>query len=196
MAVNVRCPLRAVLLLTVGTTILTHSALATPSATANIHINRQPMAQALESLSQQTGQSVIFSPELVDHLEAPSVNGPLSADAAVERLLNGSGLVAEVAPGGGMVIRRGAATKRLPKHLRASRTRDERDIEQIVATGHRTRSVLSISGDQMQEMMPGQNPMQALDLLPGVTFTNVDPWGNNEQNSSIYVHGFSNSQLG
>ena len=196
MAVNVRCPLRAALLLTVGMTILTQTAIATPTGAANVHIDRQPMAQALESLSRQTGESILFSPDLVEHLQAPSVSGALTPDAAAKKLLSGSGLTVEVAPGGGMIIRRAVGAKRPSKARRSPRVREANDIEQIVATGHRTRSVLSISGDQMQDMMPGQNPMQALDLLPGVTFTNVDPWGNNEQNSSIYVHGFSNTQLG
>src|SRR6202012_1913632 len=32
--------------------------------------------------------------------------------------------------------------------------------------------------------------------LPGVTFLTADPWGNNEQNISLFIHGFSASQLG
>jgi hypothetical protein len=32
--------------------------------------------------------------------------------------------------------------------------------------------------------------------LPGVSFQTADPWGNNEQNSSLFIHGFSTQQLG
>uniref|UniRef100_UPI0035CAF42E TonB-dependent receptor n=1 Tax=uncultured Sphingomonas sp. TaxID=158754 RepID=UPI0035CAF42E len=32
--------------------------------------------------------------------------------------------------------------------------------------------------------------------MPGVTYLTADPWGNNEQNISLYVHGFNAQQLG
>ena len=32
--------------------------------------------------------------------------------------------------------------------------------------------------------------------MPGVTFLTADPWGNNEQNISLFVHGFNAQQLG
>ncbi|MBS1075232.1 TonB-dependent receptor [Gluconobacter sp. Dm-73] len=189
-----RYPRRTVLLLSAGATILTHSlssACAAPSAP--VHIAPQPMAQALVTLGHQTGRNIIFTSDAVAHLRAPAVDGTLSPDDAVKRLLRGSGLKAEAMPDGGVIIRKDPSARPKPQRLREAQAHD---IEQIVATGHRTRSVMSVSGDEMQTLMPGQSPMQALDLLPGVTFTNVDPWGNNEQNSSIYVHGFNQNQLG
>jgi len=32
--------------------------------------------------------------------------------------------------------------------------------------------------------------------LPGVTYLTADPWGNNEQNISLFIHGFNQQQLG
>jgi hypothetical protein len=32
--------------------------------------------------------------------------------------------------------------------------------------------------------------------LPGVLYITADPWGNNEQNAQLFIHGFSVSQLG
>ncbi|MBM9402100.1 TonB-dependent receptor [Gluconacetobacter azotocaptans] len=195
MTAHPRSILRSVLLLTAGASILTPPALGAASGTTAVHIARQPLDQALEALGRQTGQSIVFPPELVAHLQAPAVNGTMTPGEAAHRLLSGSGMTVEPMPGGGLVVHKASASpfKRTARKVRASQAES---IEQVVATGHHTRSVMSISGDQIQEMMPGQNPMQALDLLPGVTFTNVDPWGNNEQNSSIFVHGFSNTQLG
>ncbi|HXH15808.1 MAG TPA: TonB-dependent receptor plug domain-containing protein [Sphingomonas sp.] len=66
----------------------------------------------------------------------------------------------------------------------------------IVVTGTATRSVAQISGVDMQKILPGVSPLKALQTLPGVTFLTADPWGNNEQNISLFVHGFNAQQLG
>ncbi|MFT8808533.1 TonB-dependent receptor [Gluconobacter sp.] len=68
--------------------------------------------------------------------------------------------------------------------------------EQLVITARRTRSEQGLSHVQIQRILPGVNPVKALEMLPGVVFNNADPWGNNEQNSSLYVHGFNQNQLG
>jgi iron complex outermembrane receptor protein len=59
-----------------------------------------------------------------------------------------------------------------------------------------TRSSVALNSTEMQKMQPGINPLKALQTLPGVSFQTADPWGNNEQNLSLFVHGFSGSQLG
>jgi outer membrane receptor protein involved in Fe transport len=66
----------------------------------------------------------------------------------------------------------------------------------IVVTGRSTRSVTAIEATEIQKIMPGVAPVRAIQTLPGVAYTNADPWGNNEQNTQIFVHGFSTQQLG
>jgi len=68
--------------------------------------------------------------------------------------------------------------------------------EQIVATARRVRSEQTIGHTQAQRILPGISPLKALQILPGVVFTNADPWGNNEQNAALFVHGFNKNQLG
>lgn len=68
--------------------------------------------------------------------------------------------------------------------------------EDIVVTGTATRSVAQITGAEMQKLLPGINPLKALQTLPGVTYLTADPWGNNEQNISLFIHGFNAQQLG
>ncbi|WP_323989624.1 TonB-dependent receptor domain-containing protein [Nguyenibacter sp. L1] len=68
--------------------------------------------------------------------------------------------------------------------------------EQIMTTARRTRSEQSVGHLEMQRVLPGINPVKALEILPGVVFENADPWGNNEQNSSLFIHGFNQNQLG
>ena len=68
--------------------------------------------------------------------------------------------------------------------------------QDIVVTGKTTRSVTQISGVEIQKILPGISPLKALQTLPGVTFLTADPWGNNEQNISLFIHGFNAQQLG
>ena len=60
----------------------------------------------------------------------------------------------------------------------------------------KTRSSVAMSKSDMQKILPGINPLKALQTLPGVSFQTADPWGNNEQNTSLFIHGFSGQQLG
>ena len=66
----------------------------------------------------------------------------------------------------------------------------------IVVTGRTTRSVAEVQGIEIQKILPGISPLKAIQTLPGVTYLTADPWGNNEQNISLFVHGFNQQQLG
>ena len=70
-------------------------------------------------------------------------------------------------------------------------------VEEIVVTAtNTTRSAVTLGATEMQKILPGINPLKAVQTLPGVLFETADPWGNNEQNETLYVHGFSLQQLG
>ncbi|WP_421737041.1 TonB-dependent receptor [Caulobacter sp.] len=66
----------------------------------------------------------------------------------------------------------------------------------VVSLTKTTRSAVALGGDEMQKLLPGVNPLKALQTLPGVNYQTADPWGNNEQNITLNVHGFSTQQLG
>ena len=69
--------------------------------------------------------------------------------------------------------------------------------ETVIVTAEKTvRSSLVLSGEEAQKLLPGINPLKAIETLPGVVFATADPWGNNEQNESLVVHGFTLQQLG
>ena len=68
--------------------------------------------------------------------------------------------------------------------------------ETIVVTGRTTRSVSQVTGLEIQKVLPGISPLKAIQTLPGVTYLTADPWGNNEQNISLFIHGFNAQQLG
>lgn len=69
-------------------------------------------------------------------------------------------------------------------------------IATVEISSQTTRSAVSVRGSEMQKILPGINPVKSLQTLPGVTFATADPWGNNEQNLSLFVHGFNGQQLG
>ncbi|MDC8759202.1 TonB-dependent receptor [Janthinobacterium fluminis] len=69
-------------------------------------------------------------------------------------------------------------------------------IAVVEIQSRKTRSSVALSKSEIEKILPGTNPLKALQTLPGVSFQTADPWGNNEQNLSLFVHGFSGQQLG
>ena len=68
---------------------------------------------------------------------------------------------------------------------------------EIIVTGVKaTRSATAITTTEIQKILPGVSPFKAIQTLPGVMYVTADPWGNNEQNASLFIHGFSGQQLG
>ncbi|MES2097969.1 MAG: TonB-dependent receptor plug domain-containing protein [Pseudomonadota bacterium] len=66
----------------------------------------------------------------------------------------------------------------------------------IVITATGTRSSTALPGTEMQKILPGVSPLKAIETLPGVLYITADPWGYNEQNAQIFIHGFAGNQLG
>ena len=58
----------------------------------NFSLAAKPLPQALSDFSRVTGQSVVYTDEAPYGLTAPAVNGQMSAEQALQRLLSGSGL--------------------------------------------------------------------------------------------------------
>ncbi|EGD60261.1 TonB-dependent receptor [Novosphingobium nitrogenifigens DSM 19370] len=66
----------------------------------------------------------------------------------------------------------------------------------IIVTAKTTRSATAVTGAEIQKILPGVSPLKAIQTLPGVFYVTADPWGNNEQNAQIFIHGFNYQQLG
>ena len=67
---------------------------------------------------------------------------------------------------------------------------------EIIVTAKTTRSATAISQAEIQKILPGVSPLKAIQTLPGVLYITADPWGYNEQNAQIFIHGFAGNQLG
>src|SRR5262245_5096598 len=80
----------------------------------------------------------------------------------------------------------------------ASTVSDQTGVETVIVRSDRqaTNSAVTINNVQAQKILPGISPLKAIQSLPGVLYATADPWGNNEQNESLVVHGFTTQQLG
>ncbi len=79
----------------------------------------------------------------------------------------------------------------------AATDNDSTAVSEVVVTMAReTRSSVELDTQTIQKVMPGVSPLKAIQTLPGVLYETADPWGNNEQNESLFVHGFATQQLG
>jgi outer membrane receptor protein involved in Fe transport len=70
------------------------------------------------------------------------------------------------------------------------------DASTIIVTAKSTRSATAIPQSEIQKILPGVSPLKAIQTLPGVLYITADPWGYNEQNAQIFIHGFAGNQLG
>ena len=83
----------------------------------------------------------------------------------------------------------------------AQEVKNEKDastavFQTVEINSKRVKSTTALSSQDIQAPLPGSNPLKSLEYLPGVSYQTADPWGNNEQNASLFVHGFSAQQLG
>src|SRR4051812_2812770 len=87
-------------------TVLSINAAAAAQQSANISLQEQPLSDALRSVAQKTGESILFTPESVEGLKAPAISGQMDARQAVSMLTRGTDL--EVVPDGndGLIVRR------------------------------------------------------------------------------------------
>src|ERR1700750_68003 len=86
--------------------VLSINAAAAAQQSANISLQEQPLSDALRSVAQKTGESILFTPESVEGLKAPAISGQMDAKQAVSMLTRGTDL--EVVPDGsnGLIVRR------------------------------------------------------------------------------------------
>jgi iron complex outermembrane receptor protein len=63
-----------------------------PRAQFSFSLTAKPLPQALSDFSRVTGISVVYTDEAPYGLDAPAINGQMSAEQALQRLLTGSGL--------------------------------------------------------------------------------------------------------
>jgi iron complex outermembrane recepter protein len=62
------------------------------SRAIELRITAQPLDEALQEFSRQSGMQVIYFSDLTDGIQSPGVNGKYTVKSALQALLTGSGL--------------------------------------------------------------------------------------------------------
>lgn len=81
----------------------------------NYSISPQPLGRALSQFAEQSGTDVVFQPETVRGKSSAGLNGNFTPEAAMARLLRGSGLVWKRGEFGNFMIQTGALAEKAPR---------------------------------------------------------------------------------
>ncbi|MGR6656229.1 TonB-dependent receptor [Pseudomonas mosselii] len=98
-------------------------------------IAQQPLVEAINAFSKVTGWQVGFSAELADGVASPGVQGSLTPEAALQRLLRGTGLGYRKIGNGNVVLERQWAGNAIAlQQVTVSATRSAQDVSQVPST--------------------------------------------------------------
>ncbi|WP_085673515.1 MULTISPECIES: TonB-dependent receptor [unclassified Pseudomonas] len=98
-------------------------------------IAQQPLVEAINAFSKVTGWQVGFSAELADGVASPGVQGSLPPEAALKRLLQGTGLDFRKISNGNVVLERHSAGNVIAlQQVTVSATRSAQDVSQVPST--------------------------------------------------------------
>jgi iron complex outermembrane receptor protein len=118
------------------------------------NIPAETLSQALRDYGRASGRQIIFTEDLVRGRQAPALKGSYPSDAALARLLDGSGLSAQTSPSGAIMIVRDSG----PQSDRAqSEPARPTALEEVVVTGSRIRGVapsspvITLTQDQIRD---------------------------------------------
>ncbi|WP_021026779.1 TonB-dependent receptor [Comamonas sp. B-9] len=181
---------------------------AQASAAMPISVPAQPLGTALNELARQARLQLMVHPDLVAGKQAPAVAGNLTARQALDRVLQGSGLVAEVRGAEVIVKKAPTADPRDAATLSTVTVTAQSDASGVTEgtgayTTHQVRTATkmdlsiretpqSVSVVTQQQMRDAN--MQSLDdvtdALPGVTYSKLGT-----ERSYFYSRGFQITDL-
>ncbi|EDX80041.1 MAG: TonB-dependent receptor [Brevundimonas sp. 32-68-21] len=148
----------------------------------------QSLERSLTAVGRQTQVNVVFRPEQVSGKTAEALKGRFTADAALRRLLAGSGLDVRTTPGGSYLL------VEAPTQLVQT---ESAVVDDVVVLGRgRTRQMQTLSKAELDKLAPGTSPLAALNKLPGVNFTSSDPFGAYEWAQQVTIRSFTTDQMG
>ena len=163
-----------------GVAVLSINA-AAAAQDAKINIAEQPMSDALRSVAQKTGESILFTPESVQGLRAPAISGDMNAQQAVSMLTRGTDLEVVSDGGSGLIVRRPFMRRAMTQVAAEPAGGGATPVETVVVSGFRSsleqsldmkRNALDSSDSIMAEdiaKFPDLNVSEALQRIPGIT---------------------------
>lgn len=181
----------------IGALVLTPISLfATPAAAqAPVHIKltSQGLAEAISQVGRQTRTEIIFSPSIVGSRRVAAMEGSFTTQQALDRLLEGTGLIARRTAQGAFVIEKRPASAASAENAGLNTTMfDDTDI--IVTATKRPEPVRKISGSvsaqsgEQLEKLGAKGLADYLQRVPGVIFNAGRPG-----DGSIAIRGIAST---
>lgn len=106
----------------------------TPTRSFHFDMEAKSLSQALRYFGQVSGQEIIFTEDLVQGKTTAALKGDFTAQAALDRLLKGTGLIVERAPSGTLMVHRPQAATRI-SYSEATRGNTTLDAAAVSAFG-------------------------------------------------------------
>ncbi|AGH46183.1 TonB-dependent receptor [Paraglaciecola psychrophila] len=159
------------------------------SQQAQVNIAIQPLGQALNQLSEQTGTVIIAPSRLVGDKQAVATTGKLSVIKAVEQLIKGSGLKAHKEPSGAIVIKKADTVSSSIKPVSGYQA----PLDEVVVTGLKRES--SLQDTPVAITVLGGNELKALgvtdftDLIGNLSGISINSAYGGPENSFITIRG-------
>ncbi len=206
---KLRCPVVTALLVGI-LSILSTARMAVGQEARSIHfdIRSEPLAQALRDFGQTSAREVIFTEELVAGLTVEPLQGDFTAEAALERLLENTGLVAERSRSGAFMIRHRQTTTRPGSHESSTESpsgeraseqsplpADSTMLQEIVVTANKRAealstvpiSIVALNNESLQ-VSGVKNITDLANLVPSVEFYGNAGYGSGTL-SAIEIRG-------
>jgi iron complex outermembrane recepter protein len=145
-----------------------------------LSIQEQPMSDALRSVAQKTGESILFTPESVEGLRAPAISGAMNAQQAVSLLTHGTDLEVVSDGSNGLIVRR-PFMRRAVEQVPQTAGGGTAPVESVVVNGFRSsleqsldmkRQAVDSSDSILAEdiaKFPDLNVSESLQRIPGIT---------------------------
>src|SRR4051812_35494881 len=161
--------------------VLSINAAAAAQQSANISLQEQPLSDALRSVAQKTGESILFTPESVAGLRAPAISGQMDAQQAVSMLTRGTNLEVVADGNNGLIVRRPfmrRAVEQVPSTVGGGAA--QMQTETVVVSGFKAslekaldlkRSALDSSDSILAEdiaKFPDLNLAESIQRIPGI----------------------------
>jgi len=162
-----------------GTAAILSVNAAAAAQDTQISLQEQPMSDALRSVAQKTGESILFTPESVQGLRAPAISGQMSAEQAVSMLTRGTDLEVVSDGANGLIVRRPfmrRAVEQVPSTVGGSAA----PVESVVVSGFKAsleraldqkRNALDSSDSILAEdiaKFPDLNLAESIQRIPGI----------------------------
>lgn len=167
-----------------------------------IDLPAQPLSTALNELARQTGMQLLVQRALVDSRQSPPVRGTLTARQALDRLLQGSGLIGQL--DGNVVVVRAAPPPPAPRSegtlpvVSVTATSDRGVVPYVAretqSMGFRlddqkTPAVINTVTEEFWEATASRTLDEVLSFVPGINLTDNGGW----TGDTISIRGFTST---